>query len=561
MRITLINYLRTICCLLLCITFSPISGKSLPALPIDSVLRVLDREIGLRDSYTQQKEQKLASLKEILHKTADREKAFMLTEELFHEYKYYQYDSAYVYALRSLEVAERLRNPVYIARGKCYLLHCYTSVGFFKEAMEVVRGFSTEGLPPEDLVDYYTICVYLYQSMGNFAMGTDQLLQSYNRQREVYHDQVLKYAALCADSISRHRTNDMLEADKYPLEHAIEGRWKLINKYSLSLHEQAIQYCIMGEVSEKLDDPEAAIYYMALAAISDIRSNTRETLAAKELAFLMYGKRELDRALRYIHLAQDDANFFNTRLRKIEINNLLPIIENERYNWIHWQRNLFIIIIILTAVSLALLAAMFSGLKKRNRTLQEARREIASAYEEIEQQAKELNEANSALSTVNRQLKEANEIKDQYIIQSLYSDSGFVNNVEEKCKLFERKLRAKQYADLPSILRSMEVKQERERMSSTFDQTFLKLFPNFIGEYNRLFPPEQHISLDENGTLPTEVRIFALMRLGIEDTSQVARYLNLSLNTIYVYKSKVKAKAVVPQDDFDRYIMQIPKPA
>lgn len=545
--------------LLLMCSSSAVWGRG-GALNVDSVLRILDREIGQRDIYMAEKERKMETLKEALRLSSDMKQHFIFCNQLFNEYKYYQYDSAYVYALRSLDAAQHIKDAVSIARAKCDLLHCYTSVGFFKEAMEVVNGFSTEGLSPDDLVEYYTMCVYFYQNLINFAMGTDRLLQKYVEKRKVCRELILENAALCEDSVTRNRTEDMLKADEFPPEKVVEMRQSLLDKYSLSMHEQAIQYCIMGEVSEARGDREAAIYYMALSAISDIRSNTRETSAAKALASHMYEKGDLDRAFRYIHLAEDDANFFNTRLRKIEINNLLPMIENQRYNWANRQRNFTLTIAVMTVVSLFLLAMMLRSLKRRNIKLQEARQETADAYKEIEQKAHELNEANAALSTVNRQLKEANEIKDQYIIQSLYSDSDFVNNVEEKCKLFERKLKAKQYADLPSILTSMNVKRERERMSSAFDQAFLKLFPNFIDEYNRLFPAEHHIGSNAAGALPTEVRIFALMRLGIEDTAQIARYLNLSLNTIYVYKSKVKAKALVPQEDFEACIMCIPKP-
>lgn len=553
MKQCIFSFLLVMCC-------SSVAWGRGGALNVDSVLRILDREIGQRDIYMAEKERKLEALKEGFRLSADMKQRFIFCDQLFNEYKYYQYDSAYVYTQRSLEAAQQMGDVVAIAKAKCNLLQCYTSVGFFKEAMEVVNGFSTEGLPPDELVEYYTMCVYFYQNLINFAMGTDQLLQKYGEKRKMCRLLILENAALCEDSITRSRTEDMLKADEVPSERVMETRRQLLDKYSLSVHEQAIQYCIMGEESEKQGDREASIYYMALSAISDIRSNTRETSAAKSLASHMYKKGDLERALRYIYLAEDDANFFNTRLRKIEINNLLPLIENQRYNWVNRQRNFTLTIAVLTAVSLFLLAMMLRSLKRRNRKLLEARQETADAYKEIEQKAHELNDANTALSSVNRQLKEANEIKDLYIIQSLYSDSDFVSNVEEKCKLFERKLKAKQYADLPSILTSMNVKRERERMSSAFDQAFLKLFPNFIDEYNRLFPAEHHIGFNAAGALPTEVRIFALMRLGIEDTAQIARYLNLSLNTIYVYKSKVKAKAVVPQEDFEACIMRIPKP-
>lgn len=546
--------------LLIICAASAAASKQNFGMNIDSILKVLDREIEQRDVYASQKEQKLCFLKETLAQTTDMRQQFSICENLFNEYKYYQYDSAYVYALRTLETAEKIMDNSLVAWGKCHLLYCYISVGFFEEANEVMSGFSIEGLAPEELHEYYSTCVYFYQNLIAFAMGTERLMQKYRDEKQKYYELTIKNGALLTDDDYRAKTEDMLRINEFPIEENIAQRIQLFSMYNLSLHEQAVQYCILSENSDVLNKREEAIYYAALSAIADIRSNTRETLATKLLASYMHDREETDRALRYIRVAQEDADFYNTNLRKIEINTLLPIIENERYNAVNRQRIIILSITVLTILSILLLMVVVISIRKRNRNLQEARKKIAIAYEEIEQQAQKLNEANSTLSTVNQKLQEANEIKDQYIVQSLYSNSDFVNLVEEKCKLFERRLKAKQYADLPSTLTSMGIKQERERMASTFDQAFLKLFPNFLDEYNRLFPVEQHIKLGSNGVLPTEVRIFALMRLGIEDNNLIARYLNLSLNTIYVYKSKVKAKAIVPQDDFDRYIMQIPKP-
>lgn len=533
MKWHLLSFLLAICAAL---TAAP---KQEAGMNVDSILKVLDQEIEQRKVYASQKEQKLKLLKETFAQTADMRQRFTICDNLFKEYKHYQYDSAYVYALRCHEMAEKIQETSYVSRAKCNLLYCYISVGFFEEAEEVMQGFSTEGLSPNDLHEYYSNCVYLYQSLTAFAMGTEKMMRKYAEERQKYYELTLQSSAQLTDDEYRIRAEEMLRIDRLPTQENIAARINLLSKYKLSLHEQAVQYCILSDKSNILNKREEAIYYAALSAIADIRSNTRETLATKLLASYMYDWKETKRALRYIRLAQEDANFFNTNLRKIEINTLLPIIENERYNAANRQRIIILSITILTIISALLLTVMVITARKRNRRLQEAR---------------------SSLSTVNRKLQEANEIKDQYIVQSLYSNSDFVNQVEEKCKLFERKLKAKQYTDLPSALVGMGIKQERERMASTFDQTFLKLFPNFLDEYNQLFPAEQHVSLGSNGVLPTEVRIFALMRLGIEDNARIARYLNLSLNTIYVYKSKVKAKAIVPQEEFDRRIMQIQKP-
>ena len=252
-------------------------------------------------------------------------------------------------------------------------------------------------------------------------------------------------------------------------------------------------------------------------------------------------------------MAQEDAEFFNTQIRRMEINQILPQIENRRYDWVSSQRTSLILGILLVAGLLILVIWMALRINLRNHKLAEARREIAN-------QASELRHINEALSQSKQRLEEANGIKDQYIIQSLYSDSTFVNRVEELCKVMDRKLKARQYADLSGFTAMMGIKQERERMTIAFDQAFLKLFPNFPEAYNNLFDEENRTPFSPDSPMPTEVRIFALMRLGIEEISVVSRYLNLSPNSIYVYKAKVKAKARVSKEEFEMRIKQIPKP-
>ncbi|MFR9546811.1 MAG: DUF6377 domain-containing protein, partial [Rikenellaceae bacterium] len=104
---------------------------------------------------------------------------------------------------------------------------------------------------------------------------------------------------------------------------------------------------------------------------------------------------------------------------------------------------------------------------------------------------------------------------------------------------------------------NVNIKRERESFFADFDHAFLRLFPNFIVEYNALFEAADQVIIDDNTELPTEVRIFALMRLGITDNEQIAKFLDLSINTIYTYKTKVKNKTIIPKEEFERRILEI----
>lgn len=144
-------------------------------------------------------------------------------------------------------------------------------------------------------------------------------------------------------------------------------------------------------------------------------------------------------------------------------------------------------------------------------------------------------------------------------MQSLHGNTSFVNNVEKESLAAIRKITTRQFEDAKTILYNIDIKEERERIYAAFDTAFLALFPNFIEAFNTLMNEDAPISLDKSGALPMEVRIFALMRLGIDDPAQVADYLHLSVNTIYVYKNKIKSKASVSKEQFDALVMAISK--
>jgi len=222
----------------------------------------------------------------------------------------------------------------------------------------------------------------------------------------------------------------------------------------------------------------------------------------------------------------------------VEINSIFPAIEQSRYSDVNSQRLMFMIggavVLFFLVLTLTLLLILSS-------------------------KSREIRKTNALLAEVNSLLKETSVIKDRYIMQSLQGNTSFVNSVEKESLAAIRKLTTKQYEDVKAILYNLGVKEERERIYAAFDTAFLALFPNFIEAFNKLMNEDAWITLDKSGALPMEVRIFALMRLGIDDPAQVAEYLHLSVNTIYVYKNKIKSKASVSKDQFDALVMAISK--
>ena len=525
----------------------PVSGNG-----AKDMLKELDRTIVNRNRYIKEKEARMAGIKAELVDSGDKTEEFNMYDQLFDEYKYYQYDSAYVYARKLEKIAEMTSVKSDMAIAESALLFCFKSVGFFNEATDIIRDFNTDGVPDDLLVDYYILCAETYQNLSSYVSGAEDLASEYDKKKSYYYNLALEHSS---DHSYEHSwmALEIKLIDDYSYKLAIEGRKSLIAQFNLDEHEQAVQYSILASAYSSVKRNDEAIYYRALSAICDIKACTHETTSAKVLASEMYDRKDIAHAYSYIQQALYDATFYNSRLRMVEINTILPIIQNSRYNWMNGQRVFSFLFGGFVMTLLILTFILFIKLRRRNRELSEVHTKLV-ANSEI------LRKTNMSLSEVYGKLKETSEIKDQYIIQSLYGNTFFVNEVEKQSTFAIRKIVVRQYDDAVALLHNMGIKEERERLYASFDTAFLKLFPNFIKEFNALFPEDAWIQLDERGALPMDVRIFALLRLGIGNTAQVADYLNLSVNTVYVYKTKLKSRALGPKENFEAAIMAIPKP-
>ncbi len=519
---------------------------------VHSVLQRLDQKIDERYIYNVEKERRINALKFNLSNSRDDARSAQLSHSLFEEYKTYQYDSAYVYALRVSDYAELGTDTNAIAQSQCDLLYCYSTAGFFREGGDIINNFSTEGVSQPILANFYRGSVLYYFNLMRYVGDTQKL-------SDTYREKMLENSALALENLPQdsfdYKFTDIQRCTLLVREgdNCIERINELLTTPNLSLNKKAILYSWLGMGYNDLSEIDQAIYYTALSAISDIESCTYETTSARELAGYMYEMGDINRASKYINLALSDANFYNVPYRKLEVQSIMPTISGKRLSNIEEDWRFLVIVSAIIMVLLVIIVAMFVNIRRQNKALRRARTAI-------EEHANKLLQFNEKLSLLNGELSEANQIKDQYIIESLYSDTDFVDIVEKMCRVLIRKIKAKQYTELLDLVGSINIKRERQRMSSTFDAAFLKLFPNFIEEYNKLFDADNASTLGANNELSPEIRIFALIRLGIDDVNLIAKYLNLSLNTVYVYKAKVKARTIVAKEEFEEHIKAIKQP-
>jgi tetratricopeptide (TPR) repeat protein len=513
--------------LLLSLAFAGISANK-------ASLDSLDYYISMKQTFDERKNDRIAEIaKKIASSAGNSLELYSLYDSLFEEYSSYIYDSAYFYVEKMLKISSDLNDRDKIVSSKIKLGFCFFSSGMFKEAFDILNSVSVTGCSDETKIDFYTTKSRLYYDLADYNNSPDF--------RKKYHEtgnRILDSAiVLLPENSSRFWASvglKHIKSGNYAM--ALDALHKMIDTKDSSEHDLAIAASSIAYILSLQGKKTEAKEYLIRAAIADIKSSTKETVALRALAQLLFEEKDIAHAVNYIHCAMDDASFYNARHRRLEIGNVLPIIEEERLNMIRSQRDdMAMITTIISALFVLLVVALFV----------------------IWKSFKNLKIAKQAIQDANHELTEANKIKDEYIGYFFNQNSEFIEKMSEIQKWVRQKVVARQYDDLRYFSQSIDIQKEREAMFERFDRIFLKLFPDFVEKFNSLLKPEEHIQLKKDELLNTDLRIYALIRLGINDSEKIAQFLDYSVNTIYAYKTKIKAKALVSGEEFKSKIMEI----
>jgi len=503
-------------------------------------LAQLDNCLKNKKEYDRNKEKEIAKRRKDLRKARSDKQRYDACIGLYDEYKSYQYDSAYAYANRSLTLADRLANTDYHVESECAMTFCLLSAGLYKEAFDKLGRVNAGNASPEYKKTYYSLVVRL-----NYAIA------DYNHAKP-YHEEYMKRGNAYTDSLLALTAKDSPEW-KYAVAQRQMKEYKygesrrtfsdMLRMKGLTMHTKAIVTSCIGWMSWQDGKEDTAMQFLAESAIYDAMSSTKETTALRGLAELLYKNGDIQRATEYIQFSLDDANFYGARQRKIEVGEILPIIETNRYEILRGKTNILIGAVAIISILIVIILIAFFHLYRHKKRLQEARNAIRKS--------------NDALQEANCQLQEANNIKNEYIGNSFYINSEFIDKMEKLYRMIDRKIQTRQYEDLRYSLKESVLNKERDNMFAVFDTTFLKIFPDFVERYNSLFPESERKMPDKEMSLTTEMRIFALIRLGITESERIAKFLKYSVHTINTYKTRVKNKSLIENDMFEKSIMQI----
>ena len=523
----------------------------------DSLLLKLDQAIKERPIYMEQKELKLVELKRQLHRQIPDEERFAILGTLLDEYRSFNTDSALHMAEEREQIAIRLGNREYIDNARMNKADVLGMTGMYKEVMDLMRNIHIDRLPVDIHPYYYHIYRTVYGLMADYAV-TAYEKKLYTELTDKYRDSLL---LVNKDNLLIHT---LIQSDQYNVRNEYDKAIRLLTDY-LALqkdyeHDVAICAYTLSESYRLKGDKEKEKEYLIVSAMADMKTAVREYISLRKLAVLLYQEGDIERAYSYVKICMEDAAACNARLRKLEILEIFPII-NDAYQQKteKQQEQMKWALVSISLLSLFLLLAIFYVYKQMKKVAA-ARREVIDANKRLKELNDELHLSNAQLKEANHSIAENSYLKEEYIGRYMDQCSVYLEKMDNYRRSLGKIAATGNVEELYKNIKSSKfIEGELKEFYTNFDNTFLQLFPTFVEDFNALLADDEQISLKAGERMNTELRIFALIRLGITDSVKIAQFLRYSVTTIYNYRTKVRNKAAGDRDLLEQEVMTIGK--
>ena len=503
------------------------------------VLEELDAIIDNKNTFHAQKEKDMEALKLRLKATVDKDEMLELYGELFNDYLHYQADSSLFYIDEKIRLISSMKRPDLNAEILINRAEVLGVMGMYTEALEQLEQVNPQTLDLKALNYYYRVYCACYGWLADYTTSMT-VKQKYRQQANAYRDSILSV-------MSQDLDKDIVQAERYLIQgevtKSITMLKELLEKHPDRRQNAYIHY-ILSDAYERTGNLDLQIYYLAKTAIIDLKSSIREYASLQKLAHQVYAKGDIDRAYKYLNCSMEDAVACNASLRYIEVAQYFPIIDKayklkeERGRTIRYGLLFFA-----SFLSLVLIVGVF-WLYRWNQKLSMMRQNLS--------------QANEQLRLVNRELEQTGKVKEVYIAHYLDQCVSYLDKLESYRRSLGKLAMASRFDDLFKAIKSDQfIRDERKEFYHHFDKSFLELFPNFINSFNELLVEGGRLSPKPNELLNTELRIFALIRLGVTDSNAIAHFLGYSLATVYNYRSKIRNRTKGDKELFEQEVMNL----
>ena len=528
---------------------------------IESRYKQIDQAIAESPRYVAQREAKITSARHAFEQTTGRQK-YEEGYRLYELYRPFVSDSAIWFIRECITLAEQLGDLSAAVRCRSQLAIRCTNIGMYDEALNILDSIRLpDPIEQNALGMYYEAYNNVYSELSYYTrledMQKSYLDKAYHYERLMYEKLPPTYEACLLKREQRAQGERDLKTSM-----AINDEWlKTVepgsHPYAMVALYRYIEYKLQGDSAQMM-------YWLTESVLADIRNAAMDQGSMWELANELMLKGDIERASHYISYTSDCANRYGSRQRNWQIAPLLSqIAKNYKAQSERTTHQLWVTLAAISILALLLLVALFL-VHRRNKQIAMARNalktsndELASANSLLATQKDELSQLNSQLSTLNSQLSESNRVKEEYIGRFMSLCAQYIDKLDNYRKMVNKKMKNKELEELFRMSKSTELKEkELEELYENFDTVFLHLFPNFIDDFNALLQPEMQIHPKEN-RLTTDIRIFALIRLGFEDSSKIAEFLHYSVNTIYNYRARIKNGALGNREQFEARVKML----
>ncbi|WP_280744995.1 MULTISPECIES: DUF6377 domain-containing protein [unclassified Parabacteroides] len=522
---------------------------------LDSLLFQLDEAIENHEVYVNQKEERIRHLKKRLNTvTKNTVEEYNLTAAIYDEYRPYICDSAIYYKNKNVQIARQLKDVERLYESKLEMASLMASTGIYMEAVEFLGLINRAKIPAHLLTNYYHTYERVYSELAYYTQDT-QGAQRYRQIANQYQDSLRQI--LTPDNELYYTLEETALRYSNNVNEALAINLRLLEKHELGTREYAITAYNRALDYRQAGNTEGVKYYLALSALSDILSATKDHASLWMLAEILYNENDMERAYNYIRYSWSETVFYNARLRSLQSAVILSLIDKTYQATIEKQNDKLQKYLYLISILAVLLIIAFFYIYRQMKRIAIVRRYLQKANANLKQLNKELNQVNEQLKSVNIDLSESNNIKEEYIGHFIKLCSTYIDKMDAFRRMVHKKISTGKTAELLRTTASHEMMdKEAEELYVNFDKAFLQIFPDFVEKVNDLLIDEERIILKKDELLNTELRILALIRLGINNSSQIADFLRYSVNTIYNYRAKIKNRAK-SRDDFEELIALI----
>ena len=518
---------------------------------VTEAIRSLDAVIGKKQLIEDAKNQRIAQLKSCLDSSSDQEGLYNVMNDIFNEYFQYDVDSAIFYAHRKLDLAMETERKDLILDAKFDIADRYVTSGMYQEALEIVSQIDTVRLGKDLHKRRNSLLNTVYSNLIDRS-NDPFLIKEMEVKRDLHMHRMVE--ELDSTDIASAFVGASLLVGQNKVNEALELLLDWEKKDNIDLIDKGILCYSIGSAYRSTGDRDKAKIYLAKSARYDLMVPKYEYLSLIELAGMLYEDGDIERAYAYIMRSVNDANRANAQNCKESVYSLMPIIAGAYDSLItnsNLQMKYSLIIMGMMLVAVIFLIIVVTNEKKK----------VDLAERLTRESNRQLKVLNDELRKSNLLLRESNQIKDSYLGHYLNMCSDYIDGMDRYRSSIRKIAKEEGEHALLNALKSKEfMEQELAGFYAQFDETFLELFPDFIPQLNELLQEDRQVKTSvKNKSLTTELRILALIRLGVNDSVRIAHFLRRSVSTIYNYRVKMKNSAKGDREEFEKSLLNIGK--